>query len=127
MVRGKGIDGWPYGRSLPAGPLNIADGFVRRVRLRPAETFGVKPIVWAELYASLDLLIGAKPPTLAGFGRAGGSLQPRAVLARRRGAGQLHGARGASYFWAEVTGRIELLFFDIEGTVTISFGDEHPR
>lgn len=30
----------------------------------------------------------------------------------------------ASYLWAQVTGRIELLFFDLEATVTLAFGDE---
>ena len=86
-------------------------------------TFGIKPIVWAELYASLDMLIGAKPPTLAGFGRAGGSLNlgPFSLGVEAQVAFMVREAQ--SYFWAEVTGRIELFFFDIEGTVTISFGD----
>ena len=35
-------------------------------------------------------------------------------------------ADAVNYFWAEVTGRIELFFFDIEGHVTISFGDNEP-
>ena len=35
-------------------------------------------------------------------------------------------AEATQYFWAEVSGRIELFFFDIEGKVTISFGDNEP-
>ena len=124
MLRGKGIKGWPNGRSLPSGPINILDGFVLAFGFGLQEVFGVKPIVWAELYASVDLLIGAKPPTLAGFGRAGGSLNlgPFSLGVEAQVAFMVR--EGQSFFWAEVTGRIELLFFDIEGTVTISVGDK---
>lgn len=124
MLRGKGLLAWPNGRSLPSGPLNIADGFVIAFGFGVQEVFGVKPIVWAELYASIDILIGAKPPTLAGFGRAGGSLNlgPFSLGVEAQIAFMVRA--DASFFWAEVTGRIELLFFDVEGTVTISFGDK---
>jgi hypothetical protein len=124
MLRGKGIDGWPNGRSLPSGPLTISDGFVLAFGFGLQEVFGVKPIVWAELYASLDLLIGAKPPTLAGFGRAGGSLNLGPFSLGVEAQVIFMVRESEKYFWAEVTGRIELLFFDIEGTVTISFGDK---
>src|SRR5690242_3953236 len=72
MLRGRGMMDWPFGRDLPGSPLQISDGFVAAFGFGIQNVYGVKPIVWAELYASLDLLIGAKPPTLAGFGRAGG-------------------------------------------------------
>ncbi|WP_293902416.1 hypothetical protein [Phenylobacterium sp.] len=124
MLRGKGIDGWPAGRSLPGGPLNISDGFVLAFGFGIQEVFGVKPIVWAELYASLDLLIGAKPPTLAGFGRAGGSLNLGPFSLGVEAQVIFMVREDQQFFWAEVTGRIELFFFDIEGTVTISFGDK---
>lgn len=124
MLRGKGIDAWPNGRSLPSGPLVIKDGFVVAFGFGLQNTFGVEPIVWAELYASLDLLVGAKPPTLAGFGRAGGSLNlgPFSLGVQAQVSFLL--SAGQQYFWAEVSGKIELLFFDIEGKVTISFGDK---
>jgi hypothetical protein len=126
MLRGRGLAGWPYGRNLPRPPLTIADGFVVAFGFGLQSTFGVKPIVWAELYASLDLLIGAKPPTLAGFGRAGGSLNLGPFSLGVEAVVSFMVSAAQSYFWAEVTARIELLFFEIEGTVTISFGDEPP-
>lgn len=126
MLRGRGLEGWPHGRALPAGPVQV-DGFVVAFGFALQSIFGVPPIAWAELYASLDLLLGTKPPTLAGFGRAGGSLHlgPFSLgveaqvnyMARR-------GETVEQYFWAEVAGRIELLFFDVEGKVTISYGAE---
>lgn len=126
MLRGRGLEGWPHGRALPTGPVQV-DGFVVAFGFALQNIFGVPPIAWAELYASLDLLLGTKPPTLAGFGRAGGSLHlgPFSLgveaqvnyMARR-------GETVEQYFWAEVAGRIELLFFDVEGKVTISYGTE---
>jgi hypothetical protein len=124
MMRGKGIEAWPYGRALPNGQLTLQDGFVLAFGFSLQNKFGVEPIVWAELYASLDLLIGAKPPTLAGFGRAGGSLNLGPFSLGVEAQVYFMVREGESYFWAEVTGRIELLFFDIEGKVTIAFGEK---
>jgi len=122
MVRGKGMLDWPYGRRL----LSISDGFVVAFGFSLQNTFGVKPVVWAELYASLDLLIASKPPTLAGFGQAGGSLNLGPFSLGVQAQVKFILAEAIQYFWAEVTGRIELFFFDIEGKVTIAFGDKDP-
>ena len=124
MLRGRGIENWPHGRALPGGPLTLKDGFVAAFGFGVQYTYGLEPVVWAELYASLDLLVGVSPPTLAGFGRAGGSLNlgPFSLGVEAQVAFLVSGE--ATYFWAEVTGRIELFFFDIEGTVTIAFGEE---
>jgi hypothetical protein len=119
MVRGHGMADWPNGRRL----LSISDGFVVAFGFSLQNRFGVKPIVWAELYASLDLLVGSKPPTLAGFGQAGGSLNLGPFSLGVQAQVKFIVAEAITYFWAEVTGRIELFFFDVEGTVTISFGD----
>jgi hypothetical protein len=119
MVRGHGMADWPNGRRL----LSISDGFVVAFGFSVQNTFGVKPIVWAELYATLDLLVGSKPPTLAGFGQAGGSLNLGPFSLGVQAQVKFIVTEAITYFWAEVTGRIELFFFDVEGTVTISFGD----
>lgn len=124
MLRGKGIEAWPHGRALPGGPLTLREGFVLAFGFSLQSIFGVKPIVWAELYASLDLMIGAKPPTLAGFGRAGGSLNLGPFSLGVEAQVYFIVRENEQYFWTEVTGRIELLFFDIEGKVTIAFGNE---
>jgi len=124
MLRGRGIANWPYGRQLPNGPLTLSDGFVIAFGFAIQEVFGVKPVVWAELHASLDLLVGAKPPTLAGFGAAGGSLNLGPFGLGVEAQVSFLAQKDILYLWAQVTGRIELLFFDIEGTVTISFGDK---
>ncbi|MGY5775083.1 hypothetical protein [Rhizobium sp. LEGMi135b] len=119
MFRGRGIDAWPHGRAK----LTIPDGFVAAFGFSVQSNFGVPPIAWAELFASLDLLLGAKPPTLAGFGHAGGSLHLGPFSLGVEAQINFMAQQNVTYFWAEVTGRIELLFFDIEGTVTLAFGD----
>jgi hypothetical protein len=129
MVRGNGITDWPYGRHLPGKPLTLNSGFVLAFGFAAQTSIGVKPIAWAEIFASLDLLIGAKPPTLAGFGRAGGSLNlgPFSIGVQALitfAAQKPEGGAWQTRLWAEVRAKIELFFFDIEGTVTIAFGDE---
>ncbi|WP_341729053.1 hypothetical protein [Brooklawnia sp.] len=124
MLRGRGIAGWPHGRDSAAEPLTIPDGFVAAFGFGVQTMFGVRPIAWAELFASLDLLLGTKPPTLAGFGRAGGSLHLGPFSLGVQATVNFLVREQSSYLWAQVTGRIELLFFDIEATVTLAFGDE---
>ncbi|MBK8903657.1 MAG: hypothetical protein IPM53_20915 [Anaerolineaceae bacterium] len=129
MMRGNGIRGWPHGRSniLP----QTYDGYIVAFGFGIQAIFGAAPVAWAELYASLDLLLGTKPPTLAGFGRAGGSLHlgPFSLgvdsIVKFRAQKQLD--EWEKYFWAQVTGRIDLLFDELEETITISFGDKEPK
>ncbi|MEA2914553.1 MAG: hypothetical protein QOJ15_6634, partial [Bradyrhizobium sp.] len=121
MLRGNGIENWPYQRAMtPTSP----GGFIVAFGFALQNEFGPKPVTWAELYASVDILIGAKPPILAGFGCAGGSLHlgPFSLGVQAQVAFMI--AEQKKYFMAQVTGKIELFFFDIEGTVTISYGDE---
>lgn len=124
MARGRGITAWPHGRPLPRPPLTIDDGLVVAFGFALQNTFGFKPIAWAELYASLDLLVGARPVTLAGFGRAGGSLHLGPFSIGVQAQVSFLAQEDTKHFWAEVTGKIELLFFDIEGKVTLSFGKD---
>lgn len=124
MVRGQGIADWPHGRPTPNGPLTLADGFVIAFGFGLQSKFGVEPIAWVELYASLDLLIGAKPPTLSGFGRAGGSLNLGPFSLGVEAQLAFFAQNDIRYLWCQVTGKIELVFFDIEATVTISFGND---
>jgi hypothetical protein len=131
MLRGRGIASWPYGRALPGGTKNF-DGFVVAFGFALQNEFGVRPVAWAQLYASLDLLLGAKPPTMAGFGHAGGSLHlgPFSLGAQARVSflAQQLAQQDPRYLWAEVTGRIDLLFSHITGKVTISYGtDTQPE
>lgn len=127
MARGRGIASWPHGRPTPNGLLTLSDGFVIAFGFGLQSSFGAKPIAWAELYASLDLLIGAKPPTLSGFGRAGGSLNLGPFSLGVEAQLAFFAQNDTRYLWCQVTGRIELFFFDIEATVTVSFGNDNAK
>jgi hypothetical protein len=123
MMRGRGIASWPHGRELPGAPMTLVDGFVVAFGFAVQASVGPRPIAWAELYLSLDLLVGARPPTLSGFGRARGSLHLGPCSIGVSAQMTLLAQGGATYLWAQVTGRVELLFFDLERTVTLTFGD----
>ena len=84
MQRGKGIEKWPRG-----GPITIADGFVLAFGFSFEYTLGVVGIVWAEVHASLDVLLAQRPLTLAGLRRRRRLAQSRPALDRRRRATQL--------------------------------------
>lgn len=122
MFLGNGITNWPHNRPEQS-KITLNGGFVAAFGFGVQTVFGVPPIAWANLYASLDLLVGTSPPTLAGFGRAGGSLHlgPFSVGVASRI--NLLSQQDVDYFWAEVTARVELLFFDLEATITLEFGD----
>lgn len=122
MVRGDGIQAWPHRAPLLTvdGGLVIAFGFALQT------TFGVRPLVWADLHASLDVLIGSRPMTLAGYGTAGGSLNLGPFSLGVEAAVTFLHTGGDTYVRASVTGRIRLLFITLRGTVTISFGDREP-
>lgn len=127
MMRGRGIEAWPHGRPLPRGPLTVPDGFVVAFGFALQSSFGPRPLAWAELYASFDALVGAKPPTLSGFGRAGGGLHLGPFSLGVEAQLSFFAQEDRAHLWCQVTGKIELFFFDIEGTVTITFGDEQRK
>jgi hypothetical protein len=119
MLRGHGIQKWPRG-----GPVTINDGFVIAFGFGFEVVMGLKPIAWAEVHASADILIATCPLTLAGFGAVGGSLNlgpfsigVDATLDFQFVEDSTH------YIHARVCGHIDLFFTDIEGCVEISVGN----
>lgn len=123
MIRGNGITAAPPGR--PGAPTN-ASGFVIAFGFAFRAPFGPKPVAWAELHASLDLVLGFELPIVAGIGTAGGSLHlgPFSIGVEAQLRFLAVGSDDkAVYIHASVTARIELLFYDIEGTVTIKIGE----
>ena len=122
MQRGKGIDRWP--RNQP-GAISIADGFVLALGFGFESTIGIRPLVWADIHASLDVLLATRPLTLAGFGEVGGSLNlgpfSIGVDADLR---FLVAENADPYIHARICGRIDLFFTDIEGCAEISLHSE---
>jgi hypothetical protein len=122
MFRGQGIKQWPRG-----GPLTVSDGFVIAFGFGFGYTLGIKPIVWAEVHASADILVATHPLLIAGFGALGGSLNlgpfsigVDAQLQFSLGEGQ------DFHLYARLCGHIDLFFTSIEGCVDMSFGSDKP-
>jgi len=122
MTRGKGITRWP----VSAPFIDLPDGFVIAFGFAVHGQFGFRPVAWAEIFVSLDLLMVPDPLTFAGLGKAHGSLHLGPFSLGVSAVAKFLATEDVVYLWVEVTGRVELLFFDIEATVTITFGDKEP-
>ena len=120
MQRGKGIEKWPRG-----GPITITDGFVLAFGFSFEYTLGVVGLVWAEVHASLDVLLAQRPLTLAGFGAVGGSLNlgPLSIGVDAQ-LSFLVAENADPYIHARLCGHIDLFFTEIEGCVEISIHNE---
>jgi hypothetical protein len=123
MTRGKGIAGWP----VVAPFVDLPDGFVIAFGFAVHSQFGLRPIAWAELFLGLDLLLIPDPLMFAGLGRASGGLHLGPFSLGVSAEVKFMATQADVYLWVQVTGRIELLFFDVEGTVTIAFGGTEPK
>jgi hypothetical protein len=122
MMNGNGFEAWPNRQGI--AKRNVTGGFAVALGFSLQQSFGFKPIAWAELYASVDLLLATKPLLLAGFGRASGGLHLGPFSLSVSAQLSFAYSKDEEYIWVQVTGKIELFFFDIEGTVTISFGNK---
>ena len=120
MLRGRGIQHWPRG-----GPITVADGLVIAFGFGLEYVIGPKPIAWAEVHMSADLLLATHPLTLAGFGAAGGSLNlgPFSVGVDAT-LSLLKVENAAPFVHARLCGHIDLFFTDIEGCVELSINSE---
>ncbi len=123
MVRGSGIRDWP----VQAPFIDRDQGFLIAFGFSLHEQFGLRPIAWAELHLGLDLLLAPNPLTFAGLGRASGSLHLGPFSLGVSAEAKFLAVAADVYLWVQVTGRIELFFFDVEGTVTITFGGSEPK
>jgi hypothetical protein len=122
MQRGKGIDRWPRGQ---AGAITISDGFVLTFGFAFEDSIGIRPIAWADIHASLDVLLATRPLTLAGFGDVGGSLNLGPFsIGVEADISFLVAENADPYIHARVCGRIDLFFTDIEGCAQISIHSE---
>jgi hypothetical protein len=120
MFRGRGMQKWPRG-----GPITIADGLVIAFGFGFDDSIGEKPIAWADIHASADILLATHPLTLAGFGAVGGSLNLGPFSIGVDATLSLLAVENSDpYVHARLCGHIDLFFTDIEGCVEISINNE---
>lgn len=120
MFRGNGITKWPRG-----GPTTITGSFVLAFGAGFEITIGVRGLVWAEVRARADILMATNPLLLVGSGMVAGSLNlgPVSVGLEAR-LNLLLGAGREPWIAARLCARVKLLFFKVEGCVSLSFGKE---
>ncbi|WP_189479163.1 hypothetical protein, partial [Mesorhizobium sp. M1E.F.Ca.ET.063.01.1.1] len=123
MVRGKGIEHWP----VQAPFIDLDQGFIIAFGFSLHQQFGMRPVAWADLYLGLDLMLVPSPLMFAGLGQASGSLHLGPFSLGVSAQAKFLAVSNDVYLWVQVTGRIELFFFDVEGTVTITFGGKEPK
>jgi hypothetical protein len=124
MMRGRGIKAFGRGKN----PITRANGFVLCFGFGFEFVLGVKGLIWAEIHASADIMIATSPLLLAGFGRVGGSLNlgPISIGIDAQIEFVLE-AEQDFYLFAQVCGRVDLFFFEIEGCVEIEVANPPKR
>jgi hypothetical protein len=70
MFRGNGITRWPRGGPVTIGPRTFVAAFGFGFDI----VWGLKPVVWVEVFARADILISSNPMTLVGRGHVVGGL-----------------------------------------------------
>ncbi|MEO6947848.1 MAG: hypothetical protein ABI150_15110, partial [Nitrobacter sp.] len=120
MLRGDGIEKWPRGNGMSF------DGFILAFGFGIDLSFGPRPIVWAEVHASADILVATSPLILAGFGHVDGSAHIGPVSVGVSADLQAFIAQGNTSIYAKVCGHVNLLFTKVRKCVELKFGSEPP-
>ena len=127
MFRGNGITDWPRGGQDSGGLKVTCDPgvFVSAFGFGFNAVWGLRPIVWAELFARADVLFSTQPTTMAAMGRVGGDLHIGFFSVGVDATVFVVLMDGQNpYLQAEVCGTIDLFFHEIHKCVKISYNDE---
>ena len=120
MFRGNGITRWPRG-----GPLSFAPGcYVAAFGFGFDVVYGLKPVLWANVFARADILVATHPMSFVGMGTLGGGLHVGPFSVGVDASVQVVLVDGAPpYFKAEICGTIDLFFDEIRKCVTLHYNN----
>jgi len=118
MFRGSGITSWPRG-----GPKSVAkDTFIAALGFGFDIVMGVRPVVWADVFARADILISTNPMTLVGLGQVGGGLHVGPFSVGVDAGVHVVVVEGeVPYLFAEVCGKVDLVLDTVRKCVKLSF------
>ncbi|HKY29866.1 MAG TPA: hypothetical protein VJM12_18135 [Pyrinomonadaceae bacterium] len=123
MFRGNGITNWPRGGPVTINPKTFMAAFGFGFDIM----WGLKPLVWVEIFVRADILISTNPRTFVGLGRAGGSLHVGIFSVGVDASVHVVIMQGAPpYFLAELCGTVDLFIDEIHECVKISFNSSPP-
>lgn len=123
MFRGNGITSWPRNGPVTVAPRTFMAAFGFGFNI----VWGLKPVLWVEVFMRADILISTNPRTLVGLGRAGGGLHVTIFSVGVDASVHVVIMEGAPpYFFVELCGTIDLFLDEIRECVKISFNDKPP-
>jgi len=120
MFRGDGITRWPRGGPLTFGPGTYVAAFGFGFDV----VYGLKPVLWADVFARADILVATHPMSFVGMGTIGGGLHVGPFSVGVDASVQVVLVDGAPpYFKAEICGTIDLFFDEIRKCVTLHYNN----
>lgn len=123
MMRGNGITKWPRG-----GPYTFPPGsFVLAFGVGFDIVYGLKPVLWADVFARADILVATHPMSFVGIGTIGGGLHIGIFSVGIDATVHVVLVDGAPpHLKAELCGSIDLFFDTIRKCVSLEFGNPTP-
>lgn len=123
MMRGNGITDWPRG-----GPYTFGSGsFVLAFGVGFDIVYGLKPVLWADVFARADILVATHPMSFVGIGTIGGGLHIGIFSVGIDATVHVVLVDGAEpHLKAELCGSIDLFFDTIRKCVSLEFGSPTP-
>lgn len=124
MMRGNGINKWPRG-----GPYSFSPGsFVLAFGVGFDIVYGLKPVLWADVFARADILVATHPLSFVGIGTIGGGLHIGIFSVGIDATVHVVLVDGAQpHLKAELCGSIDLFLDTIRKCVTIEYGGPTPQ
>ena len=119
MMRGNGITNWPRNGSYTAAPGSFVIAFGVGFDI----VYGLKPVLWADVFARADILVATNPMSFVGMGTVGGGLHigPFSVGIDATVFVVLVSGQ-PPHLKAELCGSIDLFFDEIRKCVTLEYG-----
>ncbi|MGQ3054832.1 MAG: hypothetical protein ACT6S0_23840, partial [Roseateles sp.] len=123
MMRGNGITAWPRGGPFTFGPGSFVIAFGVGFDI----VYGLKPVVWADVFARADILVATHPLSFVGMGTIGGGLHIGIFSVGIDASIQVVLVDGAEpHVKAELCGSIDLFFDEIRKCVSLEYGSPTP-
>jgi len=123
MMRGNGINKWPRG-----GPYSFGPGsFVLAFGVGFDIVYGLKPVLWADVFARVDILVATHPLSFVGVGTIGGGLHIGIFSVGIDATVHVVLVDGTPpHLKADLCGSIDLFFDTIRKCVSLEFGSPTP-
>ncbi len=123
MMRGNGITKWPRGGPYSFGPGSFVIAFGVGFDI----VYGLKPVLWADVFARADILVATHPMSFVGVGTIGGGLHIGIFSVGIDATINVVLVDGSPpHVKAQLCGSIDLFFDEIHKCVTLEYGNPTP-